>query len=161
MKQLRFTAPILVAVLFLVSCAPNVSTLKADVDAFAPLIAYEISLGHISQANADKYTNDGKLLTDDFGQLAGAWGGNKVLALGTFAGQVLPIANDFAKIPHLNEAMLILNTTVAILRAYYGGTPPKIVTGASASAQHVPANDTELNKFLKDQRAKLKAALVY
>lgn len=159
MKRLRFTAPILVVVLLLVSCAPNVSMLKADVDAFAPLIAYEISQGHISQLDADKYTRDGKLLIDDFGQLADGWSGNKVVALGTFASQVLPIANDFAKIPHLNEAMLILNTTVAILRAYYSGTPPKMVPGASA--QHVPANDAELNKFLKDQRAKLKAALAH
>lgn len=160
MKTRLLLAPILaIAILCQVACAPNIAMLKGDVDAFAPLVAYEIQQGHIAADEAKLYTDDGKLLIDNFGQLASAWGGNKALALGTFAGQILPIVNDFAKIPHLQEAMLIVQTTVGILRAYYGGTAPQMVPGASA--ERIPANDAEVNEFLKKQRAKLKAALAH
>lgn len=55
--------------------------------------------------------------------------------------------------------MLIVSTTVGILRAYYGGTAPQLAPGAGSHP--VPKNDGELNEFLKQQRAKLKAALAH
>lgn len=148
------TITIIVAVLFMDACAPNIAMLKGDVDAFRPLIEYEISMGHLSPILAEKLTRDGKLLLDDFGVLSNDRSGNKALALGVFATQVLPIAADFRPIPHLNEAMLILNTTLMIVRAYYdpGSTPP----GLSVP---IPKNDGELNAFIKNQHAKLRAAL--
>lgn len=145
---------VLTMTLIVEACAPNIAMLKGDVDAFQPLIEYEISVGHLAPVLAEKLTRDGKLLLDDFGILTANWGGSKALALGTFAGQVLPITNDFRPIPHLNEAMLVLNTTIAIVRAYYDphSTPPGL--GPS-----IPKSDSELNAFMKAQRAKLKEAL--
>lgn len=164
MKLNRLTVPLLIVVLFLASCgAPSVTILKGIVAGFQGLVAYEISQGHISAAKAATYTADANLLIDDYGQLSTAFsaaktGAEKAAAIGVFVNQVLPIANDFAKIPRLAEAMVILNTTLAVVEAFYGGGAPKLAHG---QVVHKPQSEKELKAFLDQQTKVLKAALAH
>ena len=161
-------APVLIAmILFQLACpfsGPSINILKSAVAAFKPFIDYEVKQGHFTADKAKLYTDDANLLIDDFGQLSTAFGAattfaQKGDAVSAFVGKVAPIVNDFANIPQLNTALLIFNTALAVVEAFYQGQPPKLAPGAPRV--QVPSSEAELKVYMKEEAAKLKVALAH
>lgn len=166
-KRITTAFTLVSVMLFTASCGgPSPAILKSAVAAFKPFIAYEIEQGHITQANADKYTNDADALIGTFDGLTIAWAAaktnaDKAAAISTFVNTVAPIVNDFAKLPQLNTALLIFNTALAVVQAFYGGVPSAAALAPGASMTQMPKTEKELKNYLDVQGKLLKAALAH
>lgn len=153
-----------VMIVMLTACwftAAGVNALKGAVKAFGPYIADQIKRGNITPEKAKLYTDDANLLIDDTARFAASLGAattgaEKITAVGIYVNEVAPISSDFAKIPQLDNAMLIFNTALAVVQAFYGGTPPKLKPGVSAPAIRT---EKELKDYLDQQSKLLKLAL--
>lgn len=160
-KTIKRASVILIAVTLLACGGPSPAVLKGAVAAFVPFIAFEIQRGHITPEKAKLYTDDANALIDHFEQLTTAWATaktkpEKATAIGDFVNQVVPIVNDFAKLPQLQTALLIFNTSLAVLQAFYSGAPQ-----TRDSRARVPKTEKELKDYLEAQSKALKAALAH
>jgi hypothetical protein len=146
----------------LAACALDPNSLRGGIDAISPAVEYAITKGLIDRTKADLYRTDAKKLIDGYEVLSTEWkaaGSDKaakVIAVGHFANNyAAPVTRDFTNIPALSEAMLILNTSLAVLQAFYGG---HAAPGATAN---MPKSEGELKAFLKEQDRKMRAALAH
>jgi len=158
--MLAMTAMSLTVVL--AACGPDITLLRTGIAAVQPAVEYAIQKGVISQARAQLYRDDASKLLNGYEALTVAWkaAGSKAAKLSavqTFANSTLaPIAGDFTKVPQLAEAMLILNTTISVLEAFYGGAAPSLTAGRPRLA-----SEADVKTYLKEQNAKLTAALAH
>lgn len=160
---IKRTIVTLVAVLLLTACGPSPAVLKGAVAAFAPFIAFEIERGHITPEKAKLYTDDANKLIDEFDRLTTTWKAastksEKAAIVGDFVNRIAPIVNDFAKLPQLQTALLIFNTSLAVLQAFYSGAAQAQTRDASV---RVPRTEKELKDYLDAQSRALKAALAH
>jgi hypothetical protein len=156
------TATLLIPViLFQLACGPTPAVLRVGIQAVTPAVEYAISKGLITRERADLYRGDATKLLNGYDVLVAAWNvapnkAAKLAAAQTFANSTLaPIASDFTKVPQLAEAMLILNTAVAVIEAFYSGDGPALAPGAPA----IPKTEREMERYLKQQNEALKLAL--
>lgn len=164
MKKLRsmLVIPIVILAMLEIACGPDITLLRTGIAAVQPAVEYAIQKGIIKPERAKLYRDDGVKLLDGYEALTVAWkaAGSKsakLSAVQTFANSTLaPIASDFTKVPQLAEAMLILNTTIAVLEAFYGGARPSLTAGRPRLA-----NEGDVKAYLREQNKKLKAALAH
>lgn len=164
MKKLRrpMMLGLMVFAMLASACGPDITLLRTGIAAVQPAVEYAIQKGVISPARAQLYRDDSTKLLNGYEALTVAWkaAGSKsakLSAVQTFANSTLaPIAGDFTKVPQLAEAMLILNTTIAVLEGFYGGARPSLTAGRPRLA-----SEGDVKAYLKEQNEKLKAALTH
>lgn len=165
MRKLRsmLAVPLVILAILSTACGPDITLLRTGIAAVQPAVEYAIQKGVISQARAQLYRDDATKLLNGYEALTVAWkaAGSKsakLSAVQTFANGTLgPIANDFTKVPQLAEAMLILNTTISVLEAFYGGGAPSV----TAAGRPRLASEGDVKAYLKEQNRRLEAALAH
>jgi hypothetical protein len=142
--------------LMLIACGLPIAPLKAAIAAFTPVIQILVDQHKITPAQRDIYTADTNKLLDAFGVLAGDFNAaktkvDKFEAVRKFANTVSPIVGDFANVPQLGTAVVILNATISTVEAFYSSAP--------AASPTAPKTERELADYVKKQSAAMKAVL--
>jgi len=141
---------------FTVACGIPIAPLKSAITAFTPVIQILVDQHKITPAQRDAYTADTNKLLDAFGVLESDFNiaktkVDKFEAVRKFANTVTPIVGDFANVPQLGTAGIILNATISTVEAFYSSAP--------AASPNAPKTERELADYVKKQSAAMQAVL--